>query len=252
MLSNFGIVAALALAVPLAACDTRADCPAATPTSRDGAAAPSGARDADGSAGRDDKAGSAAGSDAKGPLAKLFSSEPDFQEVTIPAGTVLPVELQTTVASDQSHVEDPVRARVTRALVIDGMTAVPAGSAVTGSVTNAKRSGRVKGRAEIGFRLTSLQAHDERHAIRTGIVVRRAPATKTQDAVDIGIPAAAGAVAGAIVGGKDDAAKGAVIGGAAGTGYVLATRGKEVRLPSGTDLNVKLLEPITMRVPLKQ
>jgi hypothetical protein len=119
-------------------------------------------------------------------------------------------------------------------------------------VTNAKRSGRVKGRAEIGFRLTSLEAHDERHVIRTSVVVRRAPATKTQDAVNIGIPAAAGAVAGAIVGGKDDAAKGAVIGGAAGTGYVLATRGKEIRLPSGTDLNVKLLEPITIRVPLTQ
>jgi hypothetical protein len=181
----------------------------------------------------------------------LFSREPEFREATIPAGTVFPVELQTTVASDQSRVEDPVRARVRQAVVIGGITVVPAGSAMTGVVTTAKRSGRVKGRAEVGFRLNALEAHDERHTVRTGIVARRAPATKTQDAVDIGIPAAAGAVAGAIVGGKDDAAKGAAIGGAAGTGYVLATRGKEVRVPAGTDLRVTLLEPITVRVPIK-
>jgi hypothetical protein len=246
MLRKFGIAAAFALVVPLAACETRGAEPGTSPASREGAA------ETDGSAAADDKAGTDAGSKDKGPLARLFSNEPEFREITVPSGTVLPVELQTAVASDGSRVEDAVRARVRKAIVIDGVTAVPAGSAVIGSVTHAKRSGRVKGRAEIGFRLTSLEAHDERHAIRTSIVVRRAPATKTQDAVDIGIPAAAGAVAGAIVGGKDDAAKGAVIGGAAGTGYVLATRGKEVRLPSGTDLNVKLLEPITIRVPLKK
>lgn len=242
--------AALTLAVPLAACDTRADAPANAPARQATAAIEPAA---DGSGDSDNKAGNPAEArrNEQGPLAKLLSREPEFREVTLPAGTVLPVELQTTIASDQSRVEDPVRARVRRAIVIDGMTAVPAGSAISGVVTTAKRSGRVKGRAEIGFRLSALEAYDERHTIRTGIVARRAPATKTQDAVNIGIPAAAGAIAGAIVGGKDDAAKGAAIGGAAGTGYVLATRGKEVRLPAGTDLSVKLLEPIMVRVPLK-
>jgi hypothetical protein len=251
MLSKFAGAAVLALGAALAACDTRADGPAGSPANEERAADASGAAAADESGAADDNAGTAeAGKSDKGPIARLFSREPDFREVTVPAGTVLPVELQTTIASDESRVEDPVRARVRQAVVIDGVTVIPAGSPITGVVTTAKRSGRVKGRAEIGFRLSTLQAHEERHAIRTGIVARRAPATKTQDAVDIGIPAAAGAVAGAIVGGKDDAAKGAIIGGAAGTGYVLATRGKEVRVPAGTDLAVKLLEPISIRVPL--
>jgi hypothetical protein len=237
MLKKFGTAVMLAVAVPLAACNTDAKGPAP-------------GESADGSAAVDDKAGSTAKPGDRGPLARLLSKGPEFRDITVPAGTILPVELQTAIASDRNRIEDPVRARVRSPLVIDGVTAVPEGSAVIGSVTSVKRSGRVKGRAEIGFRLTSLEAHDERHGIRTSIVLRRAPATKTQDAVDIGIPAAAGAVAGAIVGGKDDAAKGAIIGGAAGTGYVLATRGKEVRLPSGTDLSVTLLEPVTVRVPL--
>jgi hypothetical protein len=192
-----------------------------------------------------------AGTDgSRNPIARIFSREPAFHEVTVPAGTVLRIELQTTVASDASRVEQPVRARLRSPIVVGSVEAVPAGAQLNGVVTNAKRSGRVKGRAEVAFRLTSLEAHGERLPIRTAVVSRQAPATKTQDAVDIGIPAAAGAVTGAIVGGKDDAAKGAAIGGAAGTGYVLATRGKEVRLPEGTPVNVRLTAPVTLRVPV--
>ena len=62
-------------------------------------------------------------------------------------------------------------------------------------------------------------------------------------------PAAAGAVIGRVAGGKDAARKGAVIGGAAGTGYVLSTRGKEVRLGKGANLSVRLTAPLTVRVP---
>jgi hypothetical protein len=177
----------------------------------------------------------------------------EYRELTIPAGTVLPVELQSTVASDTSQVEDAVRARLRRAIVIDGTTALPAGSALGGTVTEATRSGRVKGRARVGFRFNTIEpaGGDERLQIRTSAVARTAAATKKQDAAKIGIPAAGGAIIGGIVGGGDGAAKGAAIGGAAGTGVVLSTRGKEIRFGPGADFSVKLLEPVTVRVPMK-
>jgi hypothetical protein len=183
----------------------------------------------------------------------------EYRELTIPAGTVLPVELQSTVASDTSQVEDAVRARLRRAIVIDGTTALPAGSTLGGTVTEATRSGRVKGRARVGFRFNTIEpagqgretGGDERLQIRTTAVVRAAPATKRQDAAKIGIPAAGGAIIGGIVGGGDGAAKGAAIGGAAGTGVVLSTRGKEIRFGPGADFTVKLLQPVTVRVPTK-
>ena len=53
------------------------------------------------------------------------------------------------------------------------------------------------------------------------------------------------------MGGGDGAAKGAAIGGAGGTGVVLATRGKEVRLGAGTPLSIKLSQALTVRVPMK-
>ena len=48
--------------------------------------------------------------------------------------------------------------------------------------------------------------------------------------------------------GKDGAAKGAAIGGGAGTGVVLATKGKEMRLAPGADVTSQLTAPLTVRV----
>ena len=112
----------------------------------------------------------------------------------------------------------------------------------------AERAGRVKGRARVAFHFTSLRHHDERMSLRTEPIVQEAEATKGEDATKIGIGAGAGAVIGAVVGGKSGAAKGAVIGAAAGTGAVVATRGKEVRLESGTDIPVRLAAPLSIRV----
>lgn len=178
---------------------------------------------------------------------------PAYREVTVPAGTVLSVELKSAVASDSSNVEDPVRATLKRGVRVGGVQALPPGTAVLGHVTEADRSARVKGRARIAFRFTQLDVPGEggRHAIRTNVYAREAAGTKKQDAAKIGAGAAGGAIVGGLLGGGDGAAKGAAIGGAAGTGVVLSTRGKEVRLGPGAVVPVKLAAPLTLRVPVR-
>ena len=175
---------------------------------------------------------------------------PEYREVTLPAGTVLPVELSTAVASDTSHVEDAVRGTLRRAVTVGGVHALPAGTVVTGVVTAAERSARVKGRARVAFRFTAIDppGDAQRMSMRTDTVSRLAEATKKQDALKIGGGAAGGAIVGGILGGGDGAAKGAAIGGAAGTGVVLSTRGKEIRLAPGTPVSVRLAAPLTVRV----
>ena len=178
---------------------------------------------------------------------------PTYREVTIPAGTALPIELRTTVGSETSKVEDQVRGTLRRAITVNGTEVVPAGSEVLGTVTEATRSARVKGRARVAVRFSRLDVPGdaERVSIRTASIAREAEGTKKQDAAKIGGGAAAGAVIGGIIGGGDGAAKGAAIGGGAGTGVVLSTRGKEVVLPAGTDVSTKLTEPVTIRVRVK-
>jgi len=175
-----------------------------------------------------------------------------YREVTLPAGTVLPVTLDTSVGSDTSRVEQPVHGHLRHAVVHNGVRVLPEGTAISGHVTSAQRPGRVKGRGYIAMRFTEISVPGEgNERINTSTVSRMAPATKGKDAVEILAPAAGGAVVGRLVGGKSAARKGALIGGAAGTGYVLSTRGKEIHLAKGAPLSVKLTAPMTLRVPVR-
>ena len=184
---------------------------------------------------------------------RVLDRKPEFREITVPAGTILSLELTTAVASDTSKVEDPVRATLSKAVSVDGVQVLPPGTAVLGHVTSAERSAKVKGRASIGFRFNQIDLPGDggREPISTGTVSRLAAATKKKDATKIGVGAGAGAVIGGILGGGDGAAKGAAIGGGAGTAAVLATRGEEVRLGAGTPVSVKLTAPLAVRVPAK-
>jgi len=161
---------------------------------------------------------------------------------------MLQLSLTTAVASDTSRVEDAVRADLTSPVIVDGRIVVPAGATVSGIVTAVDDSGRVKGRAHIAFDFRSLESDGSRYALSADQVSRIAAATKGEDATKVGIGAGAGAVIGGLLGGKKGAAQGAAVGGGAGAGVVLATKGGEIRLASGTDVSTQLTAPLTVRV----
>jgi hypothetical protein len=170
------------------------------------------------------------------------------RELTIPAGTALSLSLTDAVASETSDIEDPVTAQFTRAVVVNGREAIPEGATVAGTITGVDQSGRVRGRAMVAFRFTTLRIGAERYPFESSAITREAAATKGEDATKIGIGAGAGAVIGTLLGGKKGAAEGAAIGGGAGTGVVLATKGKEIRLEPGVDVSTALTAPLSVRV----
>ncbi|HLG54186.1 MAG TPA: hypothetical protein VI485_02570 [Vicinamibacterales bacterium] len=182
------------------------------------------------------------------PAAAVVPARPAYREVTIPTGTSLPLALTSSVASDTSTVEDAVTAELTGPIRIDGRDVLPAGTRLTGVVTDVDDSGRVKGRAMVAFRFTSLRTGDTKYDLQSAPLSHQAAATKGEDATKIGIGAGAGAIIGGIVGGKKGAATGAAVGGGAGTGVVLATKGREVRLGPGADVTTQLTAPLTIRV----
>ena len=193
--------------------------------------------------------GGAAGAAARPRAATAAAPvRPAYRDVTIPTGTTLPLSLTNSVASDTSTVEDRVTAELTRSITIDGREALPAGAQLDGVVTEVDDSGRVKGRAMIGFRFTSVRADGSRYDLEAAPLSHQAQGTKKKDATKIGIGAGAGAVIGGLLGGKKGAAQGAAVGGGAGTGVVLATKGQEVRLGPGADVTTRLTAPLTVRV----
>jgi len=170
------------------------------------------------------------------------------REFTLPEGTSIRLDLVTPLASDTSKVEDTVRATVREAVAVNGTTVLPVGTEVTGSVTEAEGSGRVKGLARLGFRFNALRAGKERYEIQTAPIALEAEATKKEDAKKIGIGAGIGAAVGAIAGGGSGAAKGAAIGAGGGTAVVLATKGKEVRLGAGANVTARLTAPVNVQI----
>ncbi|MGH8519036.1 MAG: hypothetical protein ACREUE_16425, partial [Panacagrimonas sp.] len=138
---------------------------------------------------------------AAGQPADAGPSRGAYRDVTIPSGTTLPLTLTSSMASDTSAVEDAVTAELTRAINLDGREVLPAGALLDGNVTQVDDSGRVKGRAMIAFRFTSLRTAGERYEVETAALTHVAPATKGEDATKIGIGAGAGAVVGGLLGG---------------------------------------------------
>ena len=193
----------------------------------------------------------AAAGDAKEKSASAAEANvPQWRDLVLPAGTTLPVALDTAVGSDTSRIEDSVSAHLTKPVVVEGVTALPEGTSVSGVVTDATRAGKVQGTSRLALRFHSLSPaqSDARYEIQTSTVARSGPSEKKKDALKIAAPAAGGAIVGGIVGGKKGAVIGGAAGGGAGTAVVMSQRGQEVRLGRGAALTLRLTEPVTIRV----
>ena len=156
--------------------------------------------------------------------------------------------LITAVSSESAAAEHVVSARLDQSVSSNGEVVLPEGTIVTGTVTDVERSGRVKGRARLALTFNRAQLKENTVPIRTHAVRFEAESTTTEDAAKIGGGAIGGAIVGGILGGGKGAAKGAAIGGAAGAGVVIATRGKEVNLSSGTAITATLAAPLIVTV----
>lgn len=177
------------------------------------------------------------------------ASEPVYEEIHIPASSVIGLELESTVSTETARLEDRVDARVTRDVFADGRLAIPAGSRVTGAVTLVERGGKVKERARLGVRFhTLVLANGQRVAMRTETVFREGDSPAGESSKKIGGAAIGGAVLGAIIGGKKGAIAGATAGAAGGTAMVMAGDRNHATLRAGSVVTVKLAAPVTFEV----
>jgi hypothetical protein len=189
-------------------------------------------------------------------------------ELLIPAGTRVPVSLKHALSTKSAREGDAVYAETTFPLVLNDRVLIPANTYVQGRISNITRPGRVKGRAEVLIHFTTLIYPSGYTILLPGAVdnVPGADQTKMKGeegtiqqngskAKDVGTVASA-ASTGAVIGGLSQGGKGALIGAAGGsivgTAIALLSRGNDVRLESGTTLEMVIQRPITVdgsRVP---
>src|SRR5437867_7460408 len=164
----------------------------------------------------------------------------------VPAGTSIRVTLIDGLSSKKNKSGDKFLATLAEPVVVEGTTVLEKGTKVQGRVLDAEQSGRVKGRAKISLTLMNVMDGEKQHPISTKPFRAEAESTKGRDAGIIGGAAGVGAAIGAIAGGGKGAAEGALIGGAAGTGGVLVTRGKEVEYRPETRLKFTLDKSVSL------
>src|SRR5580658_1721877 len=174
--------------------------------------------------------------------------------INVPGGTHIPLVLHNAVSTRSARPGDPVYFETLFPVLIDGRVVIPAGSYMSGEVTESKRAGRVKGRAELGIKLTTmilpnaymvdLNATPSSAGTGGGETVDqegkvKGDSDKASDAGTVIKTTAAGAGVGGVAAQSGrGAAIGAGIGAAVGLGAILLSRGPDAELPRGSTVEV--------------
>ena len=167
--------------------------------------------------------------------------------ITVPAGTELSVRLVNAISSGTASAGSGFDGTLASPLVNGVVEVAAVGSAVTGTVTNAVSSGRLSRPAELNLTLNSLTPRGGANvAISTSTWGAKGDSHKKRDIEMMGGGAAAGALVGALTGGKKGAAIGTLIGGGGGTAVAAGTGKKEIVLPAETKLAFSLSQALTL------
>ena len=196
------------------------------------------------------------------------SSADSANQLSIPAGTKVPLALKHAISTKSSREGDAVYAETTFPLVVNGRVLIPAGTYVQGRISHIQRGGRVKGRAEVLMHFTTLIYPSGYTVLLPGAVENAPGVDKTgvkdnegtirsdsQTGEKVATIATSGAT-GAVIGGATEGGKGALIGagigGAVGTAIALLTRGNDVKLDAGTTVEMVIQRDVSLdasRVP---
>jgi hypothetical protein len=172
-----------------------------------------------------------------------------YDELVIPADSVIGLQVENAVTTERAKVEDTVRARVTRDVKVRDQVAIPAGARAEGSVTLVDRGGRLKDQARLGIRFhTIVLADGTRLPINTETIYRDGESPARESAAKIGGGAVGGAVLGAIFGGKKGAIIGSTVGAAGGSVAVATSEANAATLPQGSTVTVRMGAPATVTV----
>lgn len=160
--------------------------------------------------------------------------------VEVPAGTEMDVRLLKRLNSGKVSVEDRFEAVTVNAFTMGNRTVIPAGSVMRGSIAAVQPATRTQRTAHMTLAFDQITVNGRAYAMKGTLREVKGSGVKGE-AAKIGAGAAVGAVLGGLLGGT----KGAIAGlGVGGGGILAATEGKEIDMPEGTVLRVKVDAPL--------
>lgn len=155
----------------------------------------------------------------------------------VPVGTELDVRLQQSMSSSTALVEDRFEATTLVDLSEGNRVIIPAGSIMRGVVSSVNKAGRIERKGSMTLAFDQVTVKGKAYPIRATVTQAIESEGVKAEAGKIGTGAGVGAIIGGILGGFKGALAGILIGGG---GTIAATEGKDVDLPAGTVLRVRL------------
>jgi len=164
--------------------------------------------------------------------------------VEVPSGTELDARLQTELNSGTAQVEDRFEATTLQDLTADGRVAIPAGAVLRGVVSSVEPATRTNRTAKLTVTFDQVTVNGRDYPMRGTVTQALEGEGIKGDIGKAGAGAAIGGILGAVLGGGKGALLGVLIGGG---GTIAATEGKELDLPQGTVLRVRLDSPLQIQ-----
>jgi len=132
-----------------------------------------------------------------------------------------------------------------------GRVAIPAGSLVSGTITDVKPAPNPSSPGTLTLAVNSVAVNGRSYPLNASIdslaTERHGRPISGGDAVKVGVGAAAGAVVGQIIGKNSKGTIiGAVVGAAAGGAYAAATKDGDISLPAGTHILVTVQQRLNI------
>ena len=158
----------------------------------------------------------------------------------IPVGQEIDVRIQTELTSDNAQVEDRFEATTLVDLYQGDRVLIPAGSVMRGLVTSVNRASRTDRKGSLTVAFNQITVGGRNYPMRGTVTEAIESSGIRGEAGRIVAGSAVGAIIGGIIGGAKGALLGVLIGGG---GTMVATEGKDVTLPAGTILRVRMDTP---------
>ncbi len=169
-------------------------------------------------------------------------------DLTVPSGSSVEVTLDTPLTSKTASVGSAWTGTTRSASVVDGHNAIPAGSAVAGTVTGVTPA-RKGDRAMLHLGMTSVTVGGRTYNVRGSTESVIAGSTRARNLGAIAGSAAGGALIGKAVSGTGKGALiGGIVGGGVATGVVASSDGYQVVLKEGTALTFTTHEAVAVRL----
>jgi hypothetical protein len=161
----------------------------------------------------------------------------------IPVGTEFDVRLQGMLTSRTAQVEDRFEATTMVDVMQGNRVLVPAGSVMRGVVSSVNKATRLERKGSLTVAFDRVTINGRSYPIRATVTQALESEGIMGEKEKIGAGAGVGAIIGGILGGFKGVLAGILIGGG---GTIAATEGKDVELPAGTVLRVRLDSPLVV------